>query len=177
MESVINTPSPRTQGPFITFRLGDELFGLPVSQVREVLEVSRLTRVPTAPSYVRGVVNVRGRAIPVVDLRLKFGLSSAPDTVNTRFLVMELPLAGAKTVVGGVADSVDEVIDLEPGEVVPPPSIGMRWRSEYVHGMGRHGDGFIILLDMGHVFTSADTAVLPLGGDRASGVGSAVGRG
>lgn len=139
---------------YITFKLGDELFAINVGQVREVLDLSLITKVPTAPAYMRGVVNVRGSAIPVVDLRLKFGLPRASDTVNTRILVLELDLGGEATVLGGIADSVHEVIELDASQIKPPPSIAMRWRSEFIAGMGKRGDDFIIILDIAAVFSS-----------------------
>ena len=145
---------------YMTFRLGNELFAIGVAQVREVLEVSQITKVPTAPAYVRGVVNVRGQANPVVDLRLKFGLPPAPDTVHTRIIVMELELDGEPAVLGGVADSVHEVIELEPGSIDPPPRIAMRWRTDLIRGMGKRGDDFIIILDIKAVFSSEDAAFL-----------------
>jgi purine-binding chemotaxis protein CheW len=144
---------------YITFKLGDELFAINVIQVREVLDLAQITKVPTAPDYMRGVVNVRGSAIPVVDLRLKFGLSPAPDTVNTRILVLELELDGETTVVGGIADSVHDVIELEAAQIKEPPRIAMRWRTELIQGMGRRGETFIILLDINKVFSSADLAL------------------
>jgi purine-binding chemotaxis protein CheW len=145
---------------YITFRLGDELFAIGVSQVREVLEIARITRVPTAPEFMRGVVNVRGKAIPVVDLRRRFGLPPAEDTLQTRIIVLELDLDGETTVLGGVADSVHEVIELEPGQIDPPPRIAMRWRTEFIRGMGRRGDDFIIVLDIDSVFSSEDLALV-----------------
>jgi purine-binding chemotaxis protein CheW len=145
---------------YITFKLGDELFAINVNQVREVLEVTHITRVPTAPEYMRGVVNVRGKAIPVVDLRLRFGLLRSDDTVNSRIVVMELELDGECTVLGGIADSVHEVIELEPGNINPAPRIAMRWRTEFIQGMGRRGDDFIIILDVNAVFSSEDLAVV-----------------
>jgi purine-binding chemotaxis protein CheW len=145
---------------YITFKLGDELFAIDVSQVREVLELPPITRVPTSPPYLRGVVNVRGKAIPVVDLRTKFGLPAGADTVHSRIVVMELLLDGESTVVGGVADSVQEVIELEPGQIDPPPRIAMRWRTGLIRGMGRRGDDFIILLDLDAVFASDAAALL-----------------
>ena len=144
---------------YITFKLGDELFAINVAQVREVLELPQITKVPTAPDYMRGVVNVRGKAIPVVDLRLKFGLPAAPDTVNSRIVVLELELDGETTVVGGIADSVHEVIELEAGQINPPPRIAMRWRTEFIQGMGRRGEEFIIILDINRVFASAGPAL------------------
>ncbi|MFA6286485.1 MAG: chemotaxis protein CheW [Opitutaceae bacterium] len=144
---------------YITFKLGDELFAINVAQVREVLELPLITKVPTSPDYMRGVVNVRGKAIPVVDLRLKFGLPPAADTINSRIVVLELELDGETTVVGGIADSVHEVIELEASQINPPPRIAMRWRTELIQGMGKRGDEFIIILDINRVFTSADTVL------------------
>lgn len=145
---------------YITFKLGDELFAINVAQVREVLDLSQITRVPTAPDFMRGVVNVRGSAVPVVDLRLKFGLPSIPDTVHTRIVVMELELEGETTVLGGLADSVHDVIELEPAQINEPPRIGMRWRSDLIQGMGKQGDQFIIILDIATVFTTDDFAAV-----------------
>ena len=145
---------------FLTYKLGDEMFAVSVAQVREVLELAPITKVPTAPDYMRGVVNVRGNAIPVVDLRLKFGLPRIDDTLHTRIIVLELKLDGETCVVGGIADSVHEVIDLDPSQTTPPPTIAMRWRSEFIRGMGRRGDQFIIILDIDAVFSAADLALV-----------------
>ena len=141
---------------YMTFKLGDELFAINVSQVREVLEVQQITKVPTAPVYMRGVVNVRGQAIPVVDLRQRFGLPSVPDNINTRVIVMELSIDGETAVIGGLADSVHEVIELEEGNINPPPRIAMRWRTDFILGMGKRGDEFIIILDVNAVFSSEE---------------------
>jgi purine-binding chemotaxis protein CheW len=145
---------------YMTFKLGDELFAINVAQVREVLEVSQITKVPTAPGYMRGVVNVRGQSVPVVDLRLRFGLPKGKETVHTRIIVMELELDGETAVLGGMADSVHEVIELEPGNINPPPTIAMRWRSEFIQGMGKRDDDFIIILDFNAVFSSEDLALV-----------------
>ncbi len=147
-------------GQYMTFKLGNELFAISVARVREVLEVSQITRVPTAPAYMRGVVNVRGQATPVVDLRLKFGLPPTADSVHTRIVVMELELDGEPTVLGGVADSVHEVIELEPGSINPPPRIAMRWRTDFIQGMGKRGEDFIIILDVNAVFSSDELALV-----------------
>lgn len=145
---------------YITFRLGEEYFAIPVAQVREVLDLSQITKVPTAPAYLRGVVNVRGSAIPVVDLRLKFGLPRRDDSVHTRILVLELVLDGEATVLGGLADSVHEVIELAPAQISPPPKIAQRWRSECIQGMGKQGEHFIMLFDVAAVFSAQDIAVV-----------------
>ena len=146
---------------YMTFKLGNELFAINVAQVREVLEVSTITKVPTAPDYMRGVVNVRGKAIPVVDLRLRFGLPATVDTVSTRVIADgNLLLDGETTVLGGMADSVHEVIEIEPSNINPPPSIAMRWRTDFIQGMGRRGDDFIIILDVNAVFASEELALV-----------------
>jgi purine-binding chemotaxis protein CheW len=145
---------------YMTFKLGDELFAINVAQVREVLEVPQITKVPTAPQYMRGVVNVRGQSIPVVDLRLRFGLPKATETLQTRIIVMELSLDGEVAVLGGMADSVHEVIELEPGNINPPPKIAMRWRTEFIQGLGKRGDDFIIILDFNSVFSTDDLALV-----------------
>jgi purine-binding chemotaxis protein CheW len=144
---------------YITFRLGAELFAIDVVQVREVLDLTEITRVPTAPDYMRGVVNVRGSTVPVVDMRRKFGLAPGPDTVNTRIVVLELGLDGERAVVGGLADSVHDVIELEPAQITDPPRIAMRWRTDVIRGMGKRGEQFIIILDIDKVF-AADGGLL-----------------
>jgi purine-binding chemotaxis protein CheW len=144
---------------YITFKLGDELFAVDVARVREVLDLSEITRMPTAPPYMRGVVNVRGSAVPVVDLRTKFGLPPAPDTVHTRIVVLELELDRELTVVGGLADSVHEVLELERAQIAAPPRIAMRWRADMIEGLGKKAEQFIIVLDIARVF-SADAALL-----------------
>ena len=144
---------------YITFRLGDELFAINVAQVREVLDLSTVTKLPTAPTYLRGVVNVRGTATTVVDLRLKFGLPGHADTPQTRIIVLEVTLDGQLCVIGGLADSVHEVIEFDADQIAPPPSIGMRWRSDLILGVTRRGDQFIIIFDIDKVFAE-DGAML-----------------
>jgi purine-binding chemotaxis protein CheW len=138
---------------FLTFRLGDELFALDVSKVREVLEQDTITGVPNALEFMRGVINVRGSVVPVIDLRAKFGMEDTEKTVHTRIVVMELELDGEKTVLGALADSVHEVIDLPAASIEPPPKIGNRWRTKFIQGIGRKNEEFILLLDIEKVFS------------------------
>ena len=145
---------------YITFRLGDELFAIDVAQVREVLDLPPITRIPTAPPYLRGIVNVRGGAVPVIDLRRKFGLVPAPDTVNTRIVVLEHALDGEPTIVGGLADSVHEVIELDAAQLHEPPRIGMRWRTDMIRHLGKKDDQFIIILDSARVFATDETLLV-----------------
>lgn len=145
---------------YMTFKLGDELFAINVSQVREVLEISQITKLPHAPEYMCGVVNVRGQSIPVVDLRARFGLARINHTLNTRIIVMELCVDGEATVLGGMADSVHEVIEIESSSINPPPRIAQRWKTEFIQGMGRRGEEFIIILDANAIFSSDELALV-----------------
>jgi purine-binding chemotaxis protein CheW len=170
----MSVASITTTAQYITFRLGDELFAINVTQVREVLDLIQITRVPTAPEYMRGVVNVRGNAIPVVDLRLKFGLPKAADTVQSRIVVLELDLDNEKVILGGLADSVHEVIELEPNQIEEPPRIGMRWRTDLIQGMGKRGEEFIIILDINRVFSTDGSSLLAVTGDAVNNSETAV---
>lgn len=143
-------------GQYITFKLGDETFAVGVQQVREVLDLTDFTRIPTAPNFMRGVVNVRGSAIPVIDLRMKFGLPGSEDTNDTRIVIIELQVEDELCVVGGLADSVEEVLELSADQIDEPPKLGMKWRSEFIQGLGKHDETFIILLDMQHLFEVDD---------------------
>lgn len=141
---------------YLTFKLGDELFALNVSQVREVLDLTTITKVPRAPEFMRGVINVRGSVVPVVDMRIKFGLEQTKETHDTRTIVLDLSLDGETVVLGALADSVHEVIELDPTQIEAPPKIGMRWKSEFIKGIGKRNDEFIILLDIDKVFSAEE---------------------
>ena len=145
---------------FLTFRLGDELFALDVSQVREVLELDTITGVPNALEFMRGVINVRGSVVPVVDLRLKFDMTQIQRTVDTRIVVMEITLEGEITVIGALADAVHNVMDLEPGQIEAAPKIGARWNTEFIKGIGKHDDQFIIILNVDRIFSADELAMV-----------------
>jgi len=139
---------------FLTFKLGGELFALDIATVREVLDFSTITKVPGTPEYMRGVINLRGRAVPVVDLRLKFGMEPAEKTVNTCVIITEVVVNGERVVLGAMADAVQEVLDLHPEDVEDPPRIGVKMNTEFIRGMGRHLEEFIIILDIDSVFSN-----------------------
>jgi len=139
---------------YLTFTLEDEIFAVDVYQVREVLDMDTITKVPQAPDFMRGVINVRGSVVPVVDLRLKFGLAQADITRDTRIVVMEIQMDDDIAVIGSIADSVNEVVEIDSGQVEPPPKLGSRWRSEVIRGVGRRNDKFIMILDVNLVFSS-----------------------
>lgn len=145
---------------YITFKMGDELFAIDVQYVREVIDLSPIARVPTAPAHLRGVVNVRGKAVPVVDLRRKFGLPDIPATVHTRILILALTVDRETYVVGGLADSVHDVIELDPKDLAPPPRLATRWRSEVITGLLQRDGEFIMMLDVQRVFELDDLTLL-----------------
>jgi purine-binding chemotaxis protein CheW len=139
---------------YLTFRLEKEVFALNVLQVLEVLEMYSITKVPRAPEFMRGIINVRGSVIPVLDFRMKFGLSRAEETVDTRIIVMQIQLGEDTLVIGAIADAVDEVMEIEPDQIEPAPKIGGRWRSDFIRGIGKRDEEFIIILDIDRVFSA-----------------------
>jgi purine-binding chemotaxis protein CheW len=141
---------------YLTFKLDQELFALDIGKVREVLDFTSITKVPQTPDYMRGVINLRGSVVPVVDLRLKFGMTMAEHTVNTCIIIVEVELDGEKVVMGAMADAVQEVLDLEPDQIEPPPRIGVKLNTDFIRGMGKHNDQFIIILDIDQVFTVSE---------------------
>jgi len=138
---------------YLTFKLEDEVFAVWVSSVREILDYTAITKVPRTPDYMRGVINVRGSVVPVVDLRLKFGMTKTEQLVNTCIIVIEIGLDDETTVLGALADSVQEVIELEPAQIEPPPKIGTRLKTEFIKGIGKRENEFIMILDIDKVFS------------------------
>ena len=141
---------------YLTFTLDRELFALDIAKVREVLEFSAVTRVPRTPEFMRGVINLRGSVVPVVDLRLKFGMGATEPGVDTCVIIVEVNLDGEDVVLGALADAVQEVFDLEGDQIEPPPRIGARLDTRFIQGLGKKDDVFIILLDIDKVFSTAD---------------------
>ena len=144
---------------YLTFTLDEEDFAVDVINVREVLDFTNVTKVPRTPDFMKGVINLRGSVVPVVDMRIKFGLEEAEATVDTCIIVMEVDMEGEATVIGALADSVKEVFQLDPANIEPPPRIGTRLETEFISGMGKYNDDFIIILDVNQVF-SADELVV-----------------
>ena len=153
---------------YLTFQLGDEVFSLDISQVREVLDFTDITKIPRSPEFMRGVINLRGSVVPVVDLRVKFGMSKTEKTRNTCIIIVEVAVDDEQTVLGALADMVDEVIELEPGQIEPAPKIGARLSTEFIKGMGKHNDQFIIILDIDRVFSTDELSVFQASGDPES---------
>lgn len=144
---------------YLTFRLASEVYAIDVANVREILEVGDITRVPQTPPYMRGVINLRGSVVPVMDLRLKFGMTETEQTINTCIVVVEAAIGEERLVVGALADSVQEVFEMEPGQIEPAPRMGMKLSSDFILGMGNRDGQFIMILDIDRVFSAAEVAV------------------
>ncbi len=138
---------------YLTFILEDELFAVDVIKVREVLDFTNITKIPRTPDYMRGVINLRGSVVPVLDLRLKFGMSKTENTINTCIIVMEVVTDTETIILGALADSVQEVFELEPDQIEPTPRIGTRFNAEFLKGMGKRDDKFLMILDIDKIFT------------------------
>ena len=138
---------------YLTFMLDEEIFALEISKVREVLEFNTVTKVPQTPDFMRGVINLRGSVVPVVDMRLKFGMSKTLKTVDTCIVIVEVTIEGESILLGAMVDSVQEVMELEPGQIEPAPKIGTKLKTEFIRGMGKRADHFIIILDIEKIFS------------------------
>ncbi len=140
---------------YLTFKLGNEVFATDVAKVREVLDLTPITAIPRTPDFMAGVINLRGSVVPVVDLRQCFGMSK---TENTCIVVVEVLLDSESIVIGALADSVEEVIDLEPEQIEPAPRIGAHIRTDFIRGMGKRDTQFIMILDIDRVFSAEELA-------------------
>jgi purine-binding chemotaxis protein CheW len=146
-------PHASLGGEYLTFTLGAELYALPISAVREVTEYIALTPVPGVPSSIRGVVNLRGTVVPVVDLSAKFGFPASEVTQWTCLVIVDTAFDAEETLVAIVADTVDDVIELGNEDVLSPPTFGTRVHIDYLLALGKVGDGFVLILDSGRLLT------------------------
>jgi purine-binding chemotaxis protein CheW len=150
---------------YLSFKLDEEEFALEISKVREVLDLTKITKVPQTPDFVKGVINLRGAVVPVVDLKRKFGMIETERTVHTRIIIGEVAIDGETTVLGALADAVHEVMDLEPENIEPAPKIGTRLNTEFLKGMGKRNEEFIMILDIDKVFSAEDLALVAQAGE------------
>jgi len=150
---------------YLTFKLDQEIYALDITQVREVLDFSEITKVPRMPDFMRGVINLRGGVVPVVDLRLKFGMTRTEKTVDTCVIIIDLAIEEETTLLGILADSVQEVLTMEPNEIDAPPKIGTRLNTDFIKGMGKKNDDFVIIIDIDKVFSLEEVAVLQVSED------------
>ena len=145
---------------YLTFKLGQETFAANVGKVLNILEMTKITEVPKAPDYMKGVINLRGTVLPVIDTKVKFGLGETEFTDNTCIVVMEIDMDGDTIHVGALVDSVQEVLEIEDDQIQPPPSIGSKYRSEFIEGMAKYNEEFIMILNMDKVFSLDELAAL-----------------
>ena len=145
---------------YLTFTLGSEVFAIGILAIKEIIEYSSLTTVPMMPGYVRGVINVRGAVVPVLDLSVRFGKPASPVTKRTCIVIIEISTAGERQDVGVVVDSVDSVLDIPPQQIEPPPAFGARISTDFIQGMGKVNGRFVILLDVNRVLAPEEAALL-----------------
>jgi purine-binding chemotaxis protein CheW len=141
---------------YLSFRLGEEIFAVHVSQIHKILDMIEVTEIPKAPDYMRGVINLRGSVLPVIDTRIKFGMSPIEQSKSTRILVMEIKMGGEIVMLGLLVDAVQSVLKFEAEDLLPPPKIGNQYQSEFILNMAMVKDKFYIILNMDAVFSSAD---------------------
>jgi purine-binding chemotaxis protein CheW len=146
----------------LTVQLGDEVFAIAATSVREILDMVPITEVPNASAFVSGLINVRGRVVPLADLRVKFGMSRRPPGPDTRIVVFEITLEDEPEIVGMLADRVHTVSDIGLSTMEEAPKVGMRWRPEFVRGIAKHDGKFIIVPEMGNIFKNDAAALASL---------------
>lgn len=145
---------------YVTLGIDREVFAIDVALVQEILDHCPISRIPNAPPALMGMIDVRHRTVPVIDLRTKLGLPPVPPSLSTRIVVLDVPLHGRRVLLGLLADRVYEVTPLADHPMEDAPDIGVRWRSQFIRGVGRQGDRFVIVLDVSHLFGVDETMLL-----------------
>lgn len=145
---------------YLTFMLGGEAFAIGILSIKEILEYEQLTEVPMTPDSIRGVINLRGAVVPVIDMSVRFGKKSAPNTRRTCIVILEIVSDDEEHTIGVVVDSVSEVLEIPPSEIEPPPSFGSKIRTDFIEGMGKVNGKFVILLNVGKVLSVDEIAEL-----------------
>jgi len=148
------------QSQYLTFLLGGEMFAIPILNIKEIIEYGSLTTVPMMPAFIRGVINLRGSVVPVVDLSVRFGRKTAPVTKRTCIVIIEIESGDEQQDVGVVVDSVSEVLEIHHADVEQTPSFGARIRADFIHGMGKINGKFVIILAVNHVLSIDEMAML-----------------
>jgi len=147
-------------GKFLTFLMANEKYGLEILKVREIMGMMDVTTVPTTPAFVRGVINLRGKVIPVVDLRLKFGLEAKEDTQRTCIIVVHLTHTAQEMTMGIIVDEVSDVLDIDQNQIEPPPSFGANIRTDFILGMGKVDQKVMTMLDIDRVLSEQEIALV-----------------
>ncbi len=144
----------------VTFGLGAETFAVPVAIVREILDYRETFHIPNGPDYLLGLTDMRGQGVPTIDFRLRLGLPHVAPTSSTRILVVDVPLGDRDLMLGMVVDRVLEVSTFGSEQIEGAPDIGVRWPSDYIAGVVKRADGFVVLIDMARIFSSEDVPLL-----------------
>ena len=152
----------------LTLRVQDEVFAIEAGSVREILDLVPITEVPNAPAFVGGLINVRGRVVPLADLRVMFDMDRPPPDKDTRIVVIEIEIGGEPTVVGILADKVHDVTDIEAAAIQDAPRVGMRWRPEFVRSIGRRNGTFVVIPNLERIFETQGGRSAPLAEERAA---------
>lgn len=153
-----NAGSLTRAGKYLTFRLGAEEYGIPILKVREIIGLMAITRMPEAPSYVRGIINLRGRVIPVLELRARFGMDTISDNEETCIIVVDLSDASRSLLMGILVDAVSEVLEIKAEEIQDSPSLGADQGADFILGIGKVKGDVKILLDIEKVLTGTSMA-------------------
>lgn len=153
---------------YLTFHLENELYAVDVKGVREVLEVPRITKIPRMPTFVKGVINLRGSVVPVIDLRLKLELPDTQQTEETSIIILEIDHMDEELMVGAFVDSVSEVIEIEQESIEPAPKFSTSINTEFIQGIGKLNEEFIIILNTSRVFSEEELGILSSANREAS---------
>jgi len=145
---------------YLTFTVGGESFGIAIASIKEIIEYRVPTEVPMMPGYMRGIINLRGRVLPVIDLAVRFARAKLNETRRTCIVILEVQQNGEQHDIGVMVDAVSAVVDIADADVEPPPSFGARMRADFISGMGKLGERFVILLDIGKVLSIEELATL-----------------
>jgi len=162
--------SQQEEGQFLTFWIGGEMFAISILGIKEIIEYGSLTTVPMMPDFIRGVINLRGAVVPVVDLSARFGRKSSEITRRSCIVILEVEGDGEKQDVGVVVDSVSEVLAIAASEIEPPPSFGAKIRTDFISGMGKVSGKFVIILQADRVLSVDEMAMLTQAADSAESV-------
>jgi purine-binding chemotaxis protein CheW len=148
------------QQQYLTFTLGDEMFAIGILSIREIIEYGNLTEVPMTPPFIRGVINLRGAVVPVIDLSIRFGRQPRETTRRTCVVIIEVETEKGHQEMGIVVDAVSEVLEIPAAEIEPPPEFGTRIRNDFIAGMGKVNGNFVVLLDVSRVLSMEEVAVV-----------------
>ena len=154
------TAGGNDQQQYLTFTLGKEMFAIGILSIREIIEYGNLTEVPMTPPFIRGVLNLRGAVVPVVDLAVRFGREARETTKRTCVVIIEIESENGRQEMGIVVDAVSEVLEIPASEIEPPPEFGARIRNDFIQGMGKVNGKFVVLLDVNRVLSVDEIAVV-----------------